>query len=96
MRDPFVQEKTRRAREHFVNSTNPDDICRLASSYRDGDPCKIFRPPKHGSFNACWFVEFEPPAGSQEGPTKWVVRVPIPARSPWPDESVEVEVATMR
>lgn len=94
-----MQDKMMRERERFVNSIDPEAVCRLASSYHNGENCKVFRPPKHGSFNVCWFVEFDLPAVSKDPqvkPDRWVVRIPISARVPWVDEKIEVEVATMR
>lgn len=64
------------ARDRWVAALDHSDICRLASSFRGGDPCTIFRPRQHGSFNLCFFVEFESPW------QRWVVRVPIPSASP--------------
>ncbi|KAK1767337.1 hypothetical protein QBC33DRAFT_65943 [Phialemonium atrogriseum] len=98
MRDPILQDKMITERERFVNSIDPEAVCRLASSYHNGDHCKVFRPPKHGSFNVCWFVEFDLTAVSRDTqvrPDRWVVRIPISPRVPWIDEKIEVEVATM-
>lgn len=69
-----------------------DKICRLASSFRRGDRCTIFQPHKQGSFNVCFFVEFNSPR------ERWVVRLPMPGAVPKAimDEKTEVEVATMR
>ncbi|KAK1754105.1 hypothetical protein QBC47DRAFT_362081 [Echria macrotheca] len=30
----------------------------LASSHRDATPCQFFSPPKRGSYNVCYFVQF--------------------------------------
>ena len=101
MRDPFVQEKMHQERQRFVSSIDPEAVCQLASSYHNGDSCSLFRPFIHGSFNVCFFVEFQQPNDSNLNdsapkPDRWVVRIPISARIPWVDEKLEAEIATMR
>jgi len=88
MRDYIVEDKAHKARARFIDSIDPETILRLASSYHNGDPCETFRPPEHGSYNVCFFVEF--------ADARWVVRLPIPDRVPWIDEKLEVEIATMK
>lgn len=80
------------ARDRWIAALDDSDICRLASSFRGGDPCTIFRPRQHGTFNVCFFVEFQSPWA------RWVVRTPIPVSLPkvLMDEKTEIEVATMR
>jgi hypothetical protein len=70
-----------------------NEICRLASSFHDGDGCSILQPRRRGSFNLCFCVEFQSPS------EQWVVRIPIPATLPnkaMMDEKTEIELATMR
>lgn len=97
MRNFIVQDRILRERARFVESIDQPAILSLASAYHNGTPCRFFRPLKHGGFNVCFFVEFEK-SESRDDSHRWVVRIPIPGRTPvaWIDEKVEVEVATMR
>lgn len=92
MRNAIIKDKADKERQRFVESIDTDAICRLASSYHAGVPCKTFGSPKHGSFNVCVFVEFD----SCSPPERWAVRIPLPARTAWIDEKIEAELATMR
>lgn len=85
--DRIEEERDRRA-----ESLEDNEICRLASSFHRGEPRTVFQPRKRGSFDICFFVEFESP------PERWVVRIPIPATLPKAmlDEKTEIELATMR
>ncbi|KAJ9130438.1 Aminoglycoside 3'-phosphotransferase/choline kinase domain protein [Pleurostoma richardsiae] len=94
MRDRIVEEKVVLEREAFIASIDRDAIRDLASSYHNGDECTIFRM-RHGSFNVCFFVEFDPPPHGRRR-DKWVVRIPFPGRVPWVDEKIDSEVATMK
>lgn len=90
MRDAILEEKRRRDRDSFLCSIDTKEICRVASSYHGGDACEIFHSAQ-GSFNACFFLQFEQPAD------KWVFRIPFPGLpTSWIDEKVEREVATMK
>ncbi|KAJ4196200.1 hypothetical protein NW759_016418 [Fusarium solani] len=91
MRNVILKDKADKARQLFINSLDTETICRLASSYHAGLPCKAFGSPKHGSFNVCVFVEFD-----ISPPERWAVRIPLPARAAWIDEKIEIELATMR
>ncbi|OAA63396.1 phosphotransferase enzyme family protein [Niveomyces insectorum RCEF 264] len=88
MRDYIAQDRSKKACAEFIQAIQPEEILQLASSYHDNEPCKIFRPPAHGSFNVCFFVAFEK--------DHWVVRLPIPSSVFWVDEKLEAEVATMK
>ncbi|GAB0132414.1 hypothetical protein EsDP_00000852 [Epichloe bromicola] len=95
MRDLIVEAKAEAALQRFITSIDESEILKLASSYHDNDPCQMFQPIKHGSFNVCFFVQFATP--SSEGvPDRWVVRIPIPDQIPWIDEKIDVEIATMK
>lgn len=94
MRDKIVEEKVVLEREAFIRSVDRQAICDLASSYHSGVGCTIFRT-KHGSFNVCFFVEFNPPSHGGQ-PDRLVVRVPFPGRVPWVDEKIDSEVATIK
>ncbi|KAJ4307774.1 hypothetical protein N0V84_012507 [Fusarium piperis] len=76
MRDAILKDKADKERERFINSFEPEEICQLASSYHGGDPCRIFKDRSRGSFNICFFVEFEATAPTE----RWVIRIPIPSR----------------
>ncbi|KAF5017837.1 hypothetical protein F66182_10208 [Fusarium sp. NRRL 66182] len=78
--------KLRRA---FIESLDLDAICSLASQYNDGKPCHVLKKDS-GSFNVCFFVEFD-----QGGP-KWVVRVPIEPALDNPWDKLLSEVATIQ
>jgi hypothetical protein len=92
MRSQIKTDKIEAERARWVAALNDSDVCRLASSFRGGDPCTIFRPRQHGAFNVCFFVEFKSPWQC------WVVRFPIPITLSKAvlDEKTEVEVTTMR
>ncbi len=92
MRDFIKVDKIEEERDSWVAALDDDEILRLASSVRAGDPCTIFQPRKHGSFNVCFFVEFDSPL------ERWVVRIPMPMCVPKAvmDEKTEIELATMR
>jgi hypothetical protein len=92
MRDAMKCDQLDEERDRWVNSLDEGEICRLASSFHNGDPCTIFRPRKRGGFNICFFVEFESPL------ERWAVRIPIPVMVPKTvlDEKTEIELATMR
>ena len=91
MRNAILKDKADKARQRFIDSIDSEAICRLASSYHVGLPCKPFGSPKHGSFNVCVFVEFD-----TSPPERWAVRIPLPARAVWIDEKIEIELATMK
>ncbi|POR35731.1 Uncharacterized protein TPAR_04053 [Tolypocladium paradoxum] len=94
MGNPITQDKIKKARERFVHSINPDDVCHLASSFRDDAPCRVFQPVRHGAFNICFFVEFYPPP-ADKGPERWVVRIPMLSSLPLVEEKMEIELATV-
>ncbi|KAI9797635.1 MAG: hypothetical protein M1825_005733 [Sarcosagium campestre] len=78
----------------FRASISDEDVCRLASAYHDDRPCHVFQEPQSGSYNVCFFVEFDAAAEGLD-PQRWAVRFPLPsvhnAR-----EKLASEVATMR
>src|SRR4051794_12281516 len=75
-KDSIVQFRVHRERDQFIADICEDAICRLASSYHNGDHCSFFKPPCRGSYNICYFVHF-PSSSSDEDVEKWVVRVPL-------------------
>lgn len=67
---PATEDQLNQIRKQFIESLDLDAVCALASRFNNGKSCQVVRKAR-GSFNICFFVEFE-----QDGP-KWVVRVPI-------------------
>ena len=51
MRDLIVDSKAKESRQRFITSIDQGEILKLASSYHDDEPCHVFRPVKHGSYN---------------------------------------------
>lgn len=54
----------------FIDAIDPSAVCRLASQHNSSKTCRIFRDTANGSYNLCYFVEFEDAA-------QWVVRIPL-------------------
>ncbi|KAF2452339.1 kinase-like domain-containing protein [Lineolata rhizophorae] len=84
-----------RAVDDYIASIHTDAICALASSFRDGEPCRIFMEMRKGSFNLCYFIVFNSEPESDKG-DKWVVRIPIVPRLGFPEEKMRAEIATMK
>lgn len=92
MRDEIKMDKMEEERDRWLAALDETELCSFASSFRNGDQCRIFKPRERGAFNVCFFVEFDSPR------ERWVVRIPIPScvpKSMW-DEKTEIELATMR
>lgn len=85
---PTTEEQDAQVKNTFIESLDLDAICALASKYNNGKPCQVV-DRKNGSFNACFFVNFE-----QDGP-ELVVRVPIEPILDNPWDKVLSEVATL-
>ncbi|RDL40360.1 Uncharacterized protein BP5553_00339 [Venustampulla echinocandica] len=106
MLDRVVEDRVHNNRDGFIESIKEDDICRLASSYHNSEPCTIFKPPVRGSYNICFFVRFCSLSSDNETISdgekceegdSWVVRVPLsPCLSFEAHEKLESEVATMQ
>ena len=73
----------------FIEAIDPDDVYQLASQHRSSQACRPFREPANGSYNVCYFVQFD------DG-VQWVVRIPLASCivSVW--DKVRSEVATVR
>jgi hypothetical protein len=86
---PLTAEQIEEGLKVFIDFIDPNDVCKLASQHNSSKACRIFREPANGSYNVCYFVEFE-------DSTKWVVRIPlVPCISNvW--DKVQSEVATIR
>jgi len=67
---PPTSEQIENRLKLFIASINPDAVRKLASQHDSSKTCRMFRDPVNGSYNVCYFVEFE------DG-TKWVVRIPL-------------------
>lgn len=95
-RDQIVQARIHRNRDRFIASIRDEDVCRLAALYHNGDTCIFFKPPSRGSYNICYFVQFNPGALNGDG-DRWVVRVPLaPCLAAVGWSKLESEVATMQ
>ncbi len=73
----------------FIDSLDLDAICALASSHNDGKSCRVVNKDR-GSFNACFFVEFD-----HDG-SMWTIRVPIEVSLENTWEKLLNEVATIQ
>ena len=97
MLDRIVENRIHRARDKFIDAIRPGDICSLASSYHDNDPCDFFKEPKRGSYNICFFVQFRIDGKISERGDRWVVRVPLsPCLAFGAQAKMEREFATMQ
>ncbi|KAF4626308.1 hypothetical protein G7Y89_g11853 [Cudoniella acicularis] len=95
-RNRVVQARIYRDRDQFIASIRDDDVCRLAALYHNGDTCTFFKPPSRGSYNICYFVQFQSSCIERDG-DKWVVRVPLaPCLAFGGRSKLESEVATMQ
>ncbi|KAI1124703.1 phosphotransferase enzyme family protein [Nemania abortiva] len=91
LRDCVNKVRIHKARDAFVASIDEEEVCSLASSYRDGGSrCQPFQEPIRGSFNICFFVKFD------DDNQKWVVRIPLaPCLAFGAKSKLESEIATM-
>lgn len=104
MLDRIIETRVHEDRDRFIQSIKGEDVCRLASSYHNGEPCVFFKPPEHGSYNICFFVRFPTNVdektditGESKGGDSWVVRIPItPCLALGDREKLESEVAVMQ
>ena len=96
LRDSIVQSRVHRERDQFIATIREDDVCHLASSYHNGDSCSFFQPPIRGSYNICYFVQFQSHNAKEDG-DRWVVRVPLaPCLAHGAKAKLESEIATMQ
>ena len=85
----------------FEKSIDKEAVCVVASSFHGGNVYKIFGE-KSGSFNLCYFIEFdapnqvEDPNSSSEKRDRWVVRMPKVPRLGCLDEKHRSEIATIK
>ena|SRR5436305_87476 len=86
MLDCIVEDRVHKDRDRFIESIKGDDICRLAFSYHNNDPCAFFKLPTRGSYNICYSVRFcsqstdkvsDSSGQKYEDGDSWVVRVPL-------------------
>jgi hypothetical protein len=86
---PPTDEQCEEGLQAFIASIDINDVCKLASHHNSCKACRVFREHAHGSYNVCYFVEFE------DG-TKWVVRIPLAPciSNVW--DKIQSEVATIR
>jgi hypothetical protein len=85
---PSAEQKESELRA-FIDSIIPSNVCSLASQYNDSKPCRIFQAAENGSYNVCFFVEFDESV-------RWVVRIALEpsVHNIW--DKVQSEVATIR
>ncbi|KAI9755386.1 MAG: hypothetical protein M4579_004315 [Chaenotheca gracillima] len=83
----------------FIASIQTDQVCALASSYNSNRPCHIFAEPQTGSYNVCFFVEFDAQDGREEEESapcqRWIARFPMPSVHD-PVRKLKSEIATMK
>ena len=96
MKDSVVQSRVHQQRDQFIAAIREDDVCLLASSHRNGEHCSFFKPPIRGSYNICYFVQFQSQSFQEDG-ERWVVRVPLaPCLAYGSRTKLESEIATMQ
>ncbi|EFY93995.1 phosphotransferase [Metarhizium robertsii ARSEF 23] len=86
---PATEQQIEATIQQFIDSINTDAVCDLASRHNGGKACKIVTKD-NGSFNVCFFVQFD------AGEETQVVRIPIKPviRDAW--QKVLCEVTTLR
>jgi Phosphotransferase enzyme family len=85
------------ATDAFIASIDCSKICDLASTFHpQGKPCRVFREPKKGSYNVCFFIVFLSDEGDTDTDEKWVIRLPLIPRLAFPEEKMRSEIATMK
>ena len=86
---PPTAEQKESELQAFVDSIDPSNVCSLVSRHNSFKPCRIFQETANGSYNVCFFVEFDETV-------KWVVRIPSESsvHNAW--DKVQSEVATIR
>ncbi|KAG4438931.1 hypothetical protein IFR05_005557 [Cadophora sp. M221] len=97
MLNRIIENRIHQARDKFIDAIKPGDICRLASSYHDNEPCDFFKEPRRGSYNICFFVQFRIDGKTSEKGDRWVVRVPLPpCLASGAQAKIQREFATMQ
>ncbi|KAH9208501.1 kinase-like domain-containing protein [Leptodontidium sp. 2 PMI_412] len=86
---PPTAEQIEEGLNAFIDSIDPNVVCKLASQHNSSQICWMFQDPANGSYNVCYFVEFE------DG-TQWVVRIPLEPSISNVWDKVQSEVATIR
>lgn len=91
-RDRIAESHVHCVRDKFIERIYKKDVCRLASAYNEGITCDYFKDPVRGSYNICYFVQFDAPSVK-----RWVVRVPLaPCLAFGARNKLESEIATMQ
>lgn len=90
--DASVAARIHQERLRFTAGIADGDVLRLASSHHPAKKaCTLFQSTLYGSYNVCYFVEFE---GTGE---RWTVRVPIrPCLTHRGRSKLASEVTTMK
>ncbi|KEZ43681.1 hypothetical protein SAPIO_CDS4297 [Scedosporium apiospermum] len=84
-----TDDQYNKIRKAFIESLDPDAVCALASKHNNSKACQVVKKAS-GSFNVCFFVEFD-----LDG-SKWIVRVPIEPALDDPWDKLLSEVTTMQ
>lgn len=86
---PLTAEEIDRDIDDFINNIDEEAIGQLASRHNDQKPWKRIAGRTHGSFNVCFFVQFD-------DDTSLVVRIPLNpvVNQVW--TKVQSEVATIQ
>jgi len=84
-----TDDQYNKIRKAFIESLDPDAVCALASKHNNSKSCQVVKKAS-GSFNVCFFVEFD-----LDG-SKWIVRVPIEPALDDPWDKLLSEVTTMQ
>ncbi|OAQ98106.1 hypothetical protein LLEC1_00789 [Akanthomyces lecanii] len=90
--DASIADRIQAERQAFISSVKDRDVLRLASSQHPSkQPCSFFQPAICGSYNICYFVEFETTG------ERWTVRIPIrPCLAHGGRSKLASEVTTMK
>jgi hypothetical protein len=96
--DRIAEDRIHKERDQFIGAIKEENVCRLASSYHNNDPCTFFKSPTRGSYNICYFVRFASHHGQgKENGDLWVIRVPLlPCLAFGAYNKLESEVAAMQ
>lgn len=86
---PLTEEQIKNLIQKFIDSISKAAVCELVSRHNSGKRCQVVNQ-QNGSFNVCFFVQFE------SDDSTWILRVPISpvVCNAW--DKLVSEVITMR
>ena len=92
MIDEIIEDRLKKKCDDFIAYLQKKEpaICTLASVYHPVHEVCVVIDQKRGSFNYCFFVQFDRLC------TKWIVRIPLRLRLTFVEEKLEAEIATMK